>query len=66
MKTLDQLFAEDVDRLLEAERIKIEAETAKWNALPQSEKDRITAEQVSLFADIPEIDDEEEEEDEQE
>lgn len=62
MKTyssLHELMAEDEAKALEQTRREIAAEDAAWKALPQSERDRISAEREAKFADIPDAEDEE-------
>lgn len=47
--TLDELFAQDEDERLAATKAEMAAEKAAWDALPQEEKDRITAERESKW-----------------
>jgi hypothetical protein len=51
--TLGDLFLEEETRLLEKGREEIAREKAEWDALPQSEKDRINAEREARYANLP-------------
>jgi hypothetical protein len=63
--TLGDLFLEEETRLLEKGREEIAQEKAAWDALPQSEKDRINAEREAKYANMPDSAPEEEPEDEE-
>lgn len=65
-QTLGDLFLEEETRMLEQGRKEITQETAAWELLPQSEKDRINAEREAKFANLPEVEEEEPEDDEEE
>jgi hypothetical protein len=68
MTSIWDLFKEEEERRVEAERKIIAAEDAAWQALPQAERDRINAERAAKFDFIegeePEDEDEDEDEDE--
>lgn len=74
MMSLDELFARDEEERLAKTRAEMAAEKAAWDALPQEEKDRITAEREAKWeafdaaceASEAEEDDEDEEENEDE
>uniref|UniRef100_A0AB39CEG7 Uncharacterized protein n=1 Tax=Pseudomonas phage HRDY3 TaxID=3236930 RepID=A0AB39CEG7_9VIRU len=67
MSTLDDIFREEEERLLEKGRAEIARETADWEALPEEEKQRINREREERFANVPDSDKEEpDEEDEEE
>ena len=73
MTNIWDLFNEEEERRVAAERKLIAAEDAAWQALPQAERDRITAEREAkwdaLFSAAPddeEPEDEDEDEDEDE
>jgi hypothetical protein len=66
MTDIWELFREEEERRVAAERKLIAVEDAAWNALPQAERDRIIAEREAKWealSDEPETDDEDEEED---
>jgi len=72
MTNIWDLFKEEEERRLEAERKIIAAEDAAWQALPQAERDRINAEREAkwdaLFSALDDeaLEDEDEDEDEDE
>lgn len=61
---LDDIFREEEARMLEQGRAEIAQETAAWELLSQSEKDRINAEREAKFANVPEEEEEEPEDEE--
>ena len=66
--TLDELFAQDEEKRIAETKAEMAKEKAEWDALPQSEKDRINAEREAYwdkFAGPSEDDPDEEEEDEE-
>lgn len=68
--TLDEMFAPIEAERLAAAKAEIAAEKAAWDALPQSEKDRINAERDKRWEDFDAAcqasDDEEEDSDDEE
>ena len=72
MTNIWDLFNEEEERLLAEGRAEIAAEDAAWQALPQAERDRITAEREAknaewdalLSDEEPEDDEDDEDEDE--
>ncbi len=72
MTNIWDLFKEEEERRLEAERKIIAAEDAAWQALPQAERDRINAEREAKWdaffsaLDDEALEDEDEDEDEDE
>jgi hypothetical protein len=71
MTNIWDLYKEEEERRVEAERKIIAAEDAAWRALPQAERDRISAERQArleaLFgAEDSDEDDEDEDEDDEE
>jgi hypothetical protein len=67
MTDIWELFREEEERRVAAERKLIAVEDAAWNALPQAERDRIIAEREAKWealSDEPETDVEDEEEEE--
>lgn len=65
-QTLGDIFLEEEKRLLEKGREEIAQEKAAWDALPESEKQRINAEREARFANTPDSTDSGEDEDEPE
>lgn len=61
---LDDIFREEEERLFQQGRAEITQETAAWELLSQSEKDRINAEREARFANVPEEEEEEPEDEE--
>ena len=69
MTDIWELFREEEERRVAAERKLMAAEDAAWAALPQAERDRIIAEREAKWdarPDEPETDDEEYEDEEYE
>jgi hypothetical protein len=66
MKTLAELFEEDEIKRIEKQRAEQAKEDATWNALPQSEKDRIIAEREAYWEKFDTVTDEQEDEEHQE
>lgn len=66
MQDLNDLFREEEEKALAKTKKEMAEEQAAWDALPQSEKDRITAEYEAKYADVPEGDDSEEEDEDSE
>jgi hypothetical protein len=62
---LASLIMEEQEAALAKTRAEIAAEKAAWDALPQSERDRIQAERDAMYADCPGIDDLYDDEDEE-
>lgn len=66
MKTLAELFEEDELKRIEKQRVEQAKEDADWNALPQSEKDRILAEREAYWEKFDAVADEEDDDDDEE